>query len=148
MIRRFGAPRRAAQHYRLRHGAYAVILRKGQVLLTFQTAPRAEWQLPGGGIDAGESALQALRRETLEETGWRIAPLRRLGAFRRFTFMPEYDLWAEKLCHIYLARPLRAVAPPSEPGHTAAWVEGARALRMMDNDGDRAFLMAALREIG
>ncbi len=148
MIRRFGAPRRAAQPYRLRHGAYAVILRKGQVLLTFQTAPRAEWQLPGGGIDAGESAPQALRRETLEETGWRIAPLRRLGAFRRFTFMPEYDLWAEKLCHIYLARPLRAVAAPSEPGHTAAWVEGARALRMMDNDGDRAFLMAALREIG
>ncbi len=76
-------------------------------LLTAQTAGVIDVQLPGGGIDPGESPLQALYREVREETGWSIAQPRRLGAFRRFVFMPEYDLWAEKLCHVYVAHPVR-----------------------------------------
>lgn len=30
------------------------------------------WEIPGGAIDAGESAEGAARREAYEETGWRI----------------------------------------------------------------------------
>lgn len=78
--------------YTQRPGAYAVLLRGRDVLLTHQAAPIPEFQLPGGGIDPGESPLAALYREVMEETGWRIARPRRLGAFRRFTYMPEYDL--------------------------------------------------------
>lgn len=67
------------------------------MLLTHQDAPEPEVQLPGGGIDPGESPVQALIREVYEETGWRISRPRRLGAYRRFTYMPEYDLWGEDL---------------------------------------------------
>ena len=74
----------------------------------------------------------------MEETGWHIAGLRRLGAFRRFTFMPEYDLWAEKICTIYVARPVLRVGPPTEPGHQAVWMEPAAALDLLGNPGDRA----------
>ena len=84
MIRKFGAPRVAGQHYTRRHGAYAIILRGASVLLTNQTWPEDDWQLPGGGIDPGESAPQALRREVMEETGWRVCPLHRHGAFRLY----------------------------------------------------------------
>jgi len=145
MIRRFGEPRVAGQRYTRRHGAYAIILSGDAVLLTHQAWPDDEWQLPGGGIDPGETAPQALRREVLEETGWRVRPLRRLGAFRRFCYMPEYDLWAEKLCAIYLAQPLRPVGPPLEPGHRAAWVPMQKALARLGNAGDRAFLAAMAR---
>jgi len=145
MIRRFGAPRVAGQHYTRRHGAYAIILRGESVLLTHQAWPEDEWQLPGGGIDPGESAPQALRREVMEETGWRVQPLRRLGAFRRFCYMPDYDLWAEKLCTIYLAQAVRRIGPPSEPGHRAAWLPLPKALARLGNDGDRAFLAAMRR---
>lgn len=142
MIRRYGDPIRKDRRYRLRTGVYALLPMGRDLLLTHQAEPEPEFQLPGGGIDPGESPLAALHREVLEETGWRIASPRRLGAFRRFTFMPDYDLWAEKLCHIYLARPVRALAPPSEPGHTALWAPGTIAAEIVGNDGDRAFIRA------
>jgi 8-oxo-dGTP diphosphatase len=144
MIRRFGGSPAKGQRYRLRHGAYAVLMDGRDVLLTYQAEPEPEFQLPGGGIDPGESPLRALRREVYEETGWSIGAPLRLGAFRRFAYMPEYDLWAEKLCTIYLARPVRRLSEPTEAGHSALWMAGRDAAEVMANDGDRHFLLHAL----
>lgn len=140
MIRRFGDPPVKGQNYILRPGAYGVLLRGDQILLTFQSDPAPEFQLPGGGIDPGESPIQALRRECMEETGWHIGPPKRLGAFRRFVFMPEYDQWAEKLCHVFLARPARAISKPIETGHHCIWVKPEMAIGMVENPGDRHVL--------
>ncbi len=148
MSPRFGETRRHDQVYRRRAGAYAVLLRGRDVLLTHQAEPVPEFQLPGGGLDPGESPLRALHREVWEETGWSIAPLRRLGTFRRFTYMPEYDLWAEKHCRIYLARPVRRLGPPAEPGHTALWLPVAEAVARLANDGDRHFLQRLAHGLG
>jgi len=144
MIRRYGVPPRNGQRYKLRPGAYAILPRDGRLLVTYQGAPHHEIQLPGGGIDAGESPIQALHREVFEETGWRIGNVRRLGAFRRFAFMPEYDIYAEKLCHIFLALPVRKLGPPSEAGHMAVWLGPHDAVAMVANDGDRAMLAGLL----
>ena len=123
---------------------YAVLLRGRDVLLTHQEEPIPEFQLPGGGVDAGEHALPALHREVMEETGWTMEIERRLGAFRRFTFMPEYDLWAEKLCTVYLARPVARRGPPTEAGHAAVWAPIETAGRLLANSGDRHFLQSLL----
>ena len=126
--------------YRQRVGVYAVLMRGQDLLLTHQAEPVPEFQLPGGGIDPGESPLAALHREVFEETGWKIGGLRRLGAFRRFTYMPEYDLWAEKICHVYQGRPVRRLGPPTEPGHTEIWAPLPVAAGILGNDGDRMFV--------
>lgn len=144
MIRRFDAPPRPDRRYTLRPGVYAILVRDGAVLLTHQAEPWPEYQLPGGGIDRGEQPLPALHREVREETGWTMEIERRLGAFRRFTYMPEYDLWAEKLCTVYLGRPVQRIGPPSEPGHHAVWAEPAAAARILGNPGDRHFLSSLL----
>lgn len=144
MTRRFGPPPRRDRDYRHRRGAYAVLLRHGRVLLTHQAAPAREFQLPGGGVDPGETPLRALHREVFEETGWRMAVSRRLGAFRRFTYMPEYGFWAEKLCTVYLARPTTRLCDPVEPDHTALWMSPRAALASLGNDGDRHFLRSVL----
>ncbi len=108
--------------------------------MTAQTAPEFDVQLPGGGIDPGESPQQALHREVLEEIGWRIAQPQRLGAFRRFVYMPDYDMWAEKLCHVYLAHPVRQIRPPIEPDHITLVLSASEAIATLGNDGDRMFM--------
>jgi len=143
MIRRFGTPPEPGRIYKHRPGAYVVLLRGTDMLVTQQISeklPEPELQLPGGGIDPGESPITALHREVLEETGWRISAPRRLGAFRRFTYMPDYDKYAEKLCTIYVARPVRQLAAPSEPGHTAIWLPRDVAMTSLANSGDRYFI--------
>lgn len=144
MIRRYGESVRTGQRYTRRPGVYAVLLRGDSVLLTHQAEPVPEFQLPGGGIDAGEHPIAALHREVFEETGWKIEIDQRVGAFRRFTYMPEYDKWAEKVCTIYMARPIYRLGPPSEPGHTALWLPVEDALIRLGNEGDRAFLAKVL----
>lgn len=144
MIRRYGDTPVNGQRYVQRPGAYAILPRDGKILVTYQGDPHFEFQLPGGGIDAGEGAIQALHREVFEETGYRIANPRRLGAFRRFTYMPEYDIFAEKICHIYLAFPVRPHAAPTEPGHIAVWMEPEVALAELYNEGDADFLASVL----
>ena len=144
MIRRHGEAVKTGVRYRRRPGVYAVLLRGDQVLLTHQAEPIPEFQLPGGGIDRGESPVAALHREVLEETGWRIAGPRRVRPHRRFTYMPDYDLWAEKICAIFVARPVLRLGPPTEPGHSAVWVPARLAAEMVASPGDRAAVRAVL----
>lgn len=137
---RFGNPPRPGIAYVERPGAYAVIPRgDGRLLLTEQADPGPEIQLPGGGIDPGEGPLQAVIREAWEETGWRIRPLRRLGVYQRFTWMPEYRLHARKICHIYLCAAGLRGGPPAEAGHRALWLPVETAVRTLGSPGDAWF---------
>ncbi|MEO0359351.1 MAG: NUDIX hydrolase, partial [Pseudomonadota bacterium] len=112
-MRRFGPAAVHSVRYRRRPGAYAILARGSEVLVTYQGGIHHEFQLPGGGIDPGEGPIQALHREVLEETGWHISKPKFWRRFRRFGYMPEYDLWAEKICHIYYARPVLQLGPPT-----------------------------------
>lgn len=46
-----------------------IIAQKGGKLVFCRHRERATWEFPGGHIEAGESALQAAKRELNEETG-------------------------------------------------------------------------------
>ena len=144
-MRRYGEPPEKHRRYAFRAGVYAILPLNGSLLLTHQAAPTPEFQLPGGGIDPGEHPLTALHREVFEETGYRIAAPRRIGAFRRFTYMPDYDKWAEKICAIYVARPIRPHGPPSEPGHTAIWTPADLAVDLLAETGSADLVARLLR---
>ena len=62
--------RRIEPHQRV--AAYGVVVADDRLLLT-QLAPRTgapgRWNLPGGGVDPGESPVDAVVREVAEETG-------------------------------------------------------------------------------
>lgn len=54
-----------------RPSAYGIAVRDGSVLLC-TTKSTGKYCLPGGGIDPGELAIEALRREIHEECGFEI----------------------------------------------------------------------------
>ena len=138
-MRRFGEVAKPGIHYKRRLGAYAILPIDGCVLLTEQADPEPDIQLPGGGVDPGESPIAALHREVFEETGWHIASVRRMGVYRRFAYMPEYDLWAEKICLIYFAQPIYSKGPPLESGHTALLLSPSVAKTKLGDPGFRHF---------
>jgi ADP-ribose pyrophosphatase YjhB (NUDIX family) len=60
----------------------AAVFREGRVLLVKEPGEMG-WSLPGGWADVGESPSEAAVRETLEESGYRVRPVRLLAAYDR-----------------------------------------------------------------
>lgn len=148
-MRHFGPKPDPGRRYTRRPGAYAMLVRGNAALMTLETTPLSgsEIQIPGGGIDPGETPLQALHREVMEETGWRIKVERRIGWYQRHTYMPDYDMYAHKICHIFLARPTFRIGPPLEPHHEVFWTDIDTAIALVTQDADRAFLEHNLARI-
>ena len=68
---------------RPRQGAAAAILDdRGRLLLVKENYDRRRYGLPGGAVEDGESVLEAAVRETLEETGVRVAIEHVVGVYR------------------------------------------------------------------
>jgi 8-oxo-dGTP pyrophosphatase MutT (NUDIX family) len=68
--------------------------------------PASEWLIPGGGVEAGETPVQAAVRETYEETGIAVplADLTELYTYRRLWTDVERGVQYDQLEHIYFAR--------------------------------------------
>src|SRR5947209_19427990 len=66
-------------------GVGALLIDGDSILLIERgTAPlKGEWSLPGGGVDTGETLEEAVRRETLEETGLVLGRVRQFEIFER-----------------------------------------------------------------
>lgn len=65
-----------------RIGVYAVIFNEGRVLL----AHRRDidwWNLPGGGMETGETVEEAMRREVREETGLEVEVEHLIGVYSK-----------------------------------------------------------------
>lgn len=68
------------------------------------------WEFPAGKLETGEEPLKAAGRELEEETGYRAATVRKLGAF--YT-SPGF---ASEQMHVFLAEDLTFIGQRLEPG--------------------------------
>ncbi len=82
---------RIGKNGKLRPGCSAIIYgdTKEEVLLT-RRSDNGRWCLPGGGMDPGESAVEACAREVLEETGLIVRVGRLVGVYTTPNLVVEY----------------------------------------------------------
>lgn len=69
---------------------------RGQLLLQ-QRGDGGQWGLPGGSVEVGESVIDALRREVLEETGLTVSVRRLVGVYSdprlQVVRYPDGNIW-------------------------------------------------------
>jgi len=75
-------------------GSFAIILDPSQRVLLCHRRDRDLWNLPGGGVERGESPWDAVVREVAEETGLTVVVERLIGIYSQ----PEEDDLAFAFC--------------------------------------------------
>ena len=88
----------------VRNSAKAIVLSKGRVLVNRCTSRFGDYYaLPGGGQREGETLLEAVRRELLEETGYSVTPVRLAGIYERVCENREGGM-SHKIYFVFLCR--------------------------------------------
>src|SRR5881392_40337 len=83
-----------------RPGAYAIIRNHAAEVAIIRT-PKGYF-LPGGGVDAGEDEVAALRREVFEETGLGVEISREIGRAAQYLTAAKEGVYYKKVGHFYL----------------------------------------------
>ena len=84
-----------------RRSCYGIAIRDGTVLMVRPTWTN-EFELPGGGMEAGETTEQTLTREFLEETSCTVKMLSFLAEERQQFYADDTDTYYDSLRQFFL----------------------------------------------
>lgn len=93
----------------------------GRVLLVQSTKWRGAWGVPGGKVEWGETLVQALHREFLEETGLRLKNVQ-YAQTQEAVLSPEFHKPAHLLLVDFLAESTAQAIVPNDEINDWAWV--------------------------
>ncbi len=126
-----------------------VLNAEGLVLLVSQHG--TSWSLPKGRLEAGETPLEAARREIREETGvTRLELVRPLGSYTRHRLGADggEDRSELKTIHLFLFRTDETeLAPIDADNPEARWVERETVAGLLTHAKDKEFFASILGAI-
>jgi 8-oxo-dGTP diphosphatase len=104
-------------------GVGAVIVQDGKALIVKRAhEPRkGEWSLPGGRVELGETLIDAVRREILEETGLRVDVGPIVEVFDRIHHLEDRVRYHFVIVD-YLCTPCGGSLSASDDADDVAWV--------------------------
>jgi 8-oxo-dGTP diphosphatase len=130
-----------------RPSAYALIADRQARLAVILTS--TGHYLPGGGIEPGESADQAVLREVVEECGFAVALLDWRRYAMEHVFGPtERTAFAKRCAYVAAERVDDLPAGPVEPDHALLWLPPADAAERLRLPSQRWAVAEWAREQG
>jgi 8-oxo-dGTP diphosphatase len=105
--------------YRRRPGSYAVMIKDDRVGV-LKAKGYDTYFLVGGAIEAGESETETLRREAVEEIGFRIEVGEKAGAAIEYFYSEREKRYIAKECHFY--RVALAGKADEKGKHELVWI--------------------------
>lgn len=120
--------------YTLRPGGYGVIADNSQRIAIVRT-PTGSF-LPGGGQEDGESAIDALHREAMEECGLIIRVHSPIGTADEFVFLQKEHQHFCKRCTFYSAE-VTGNGAPCETDHELVWLAPDEAAKHLTDGSQR-----------
>lgn len=128
--------------YLARSAAYALIVRDQRLALMRQGD---KLDLPGGGIEAGETPEEAVIRECREEAGFEVTVGGFVGEVLQYFINTDGKPYANH-ARIYLADIVtERLDTKIEADHETEWLTPGDALLALEKDGYAAVLLQALR---
>ena len=107
--------------YKKRPGAYAIIVNKNDDKVGIVTDDTGYFYL-GGGIEEGETKLEALKRELIEESGYTIKNIKEFEQVGSHIY-DEAKGYLEVIANVYIAEFDEKITEPIEKDHTVLWVK-------------------------
>lgn len=107
--------------YRRRPGAYAIIVKDDDDKIGIVTDGNCYFYL-GGGIEEGETKLDALKRELIEEAGYSLKNIKEFDEVGSFIYAEDKG-YLETISSVYIAEFDEKIAKPIEEDHTVLWVK-------------------------
>lgn len=121
---------------------------EGRILL-IRRDDNGNWSMPGGAMDPGESLTDCAVRETLEETGIRIAATDLVGIWTDPLHRIEYTSDGEvrqEFTVIYAGRYLSGEPTPSKESLSVEWVDAEKVPSLQMDRSQRVRIDWALNE--
>jgi len=146
-IPQFGAPE-PGRAYPDRPAAFGILERDGLIALVEVTTPGKDlWRdLPGGGIDPGETPEQAVVREFGEETGLRVAPGRTFLRADQFFINGDGDDFNVRGVFMTTIFTVEAPGLKIEDDHQLIWRTPLEAIAQVRREAHAWAIAAWLRE--
>ena len=129
--------------YKKRPGAYAIIVRKEDNKVGIVT-DGFDYFFLGGGIENGETKIEALNRELIEESGYLIKNVKKLNEVGQYLYADGKG-FLDVQAYVYIAEFDKKIKEPIEKDHMVLWVNPEEYVNKLYREWQRYILQEYIR---